>query len=113
MLLPVDVAPEDLVDMLELLRVRWNVEGQYDCLSWVNANARSLRCLHQRASTVELERHIVEHGRDEFMGYAVLVPEADVGTRARDKRDPFPTLTLCDMERLIFHHHFGIDIFRF
>src|SRR5215510_12117121 len=110
MLLSMDVAPEDLVDMLEVFRVCGHVEGQYDCLSWVNANARSLRCLHQRASTVELERHIEEHGRYELMGHAVLVLEADVGARTRDKHDPFPALALCDVERLIFHHHFRVDL---
>src|SRR5215831_17533698 len=110
MLLPMDVAPKDLVDLLELLRVRRHVEGQHHRLSWVHAHARRLRCLHQRAGAVELERHIVEHGRDELMGCVVLVPEADVGARARDEDEPFPTLALCDVERLIFHHHFGVDL---
>src|SRR5215831_2757913 len=106
-----DVAPEDLVEMLELLRVRGNVEGQHDRLPRVNAHARGLRCLHQRAGAVELERHIVEHGGDELMGHAVLVMEADVGARAGDEQDPFPTLALCDVDGLIFHHHFRIDFF--
>src|SRR5215831_6150804 len=102
MLLPMDVAPENLEDIV--LLVHGHVEGQHDRLSRANAHTRSLWCLHQRASAVELERPIVEHGRDNLMAPFPLFLLAYVCTSPRDEQAPSqPALALCDMNRLIFH----------
>ena len=60
-LLPVDVAPEYLVEILKLFRVLRDIESQPDNISGINAHPRRSRQLYKRTVTIEPKWDVEKH----------------------------------------------------
>src|SRR5690349_21351700 len=60
-LLPMDVAPEDLVHVLKLFRVLGDIERQPDNLRGIDPNPGSMRQLDERAISIEPKWDVEQH----------------------------------------------------
>jgi hypothetical protein len=107
-LLPMDVAPEYLVQVLELLRVLRDIERQPDNLRGINPNPCSVRQFYKRTAPIEPKWDIEKHGGHELMRHIVFVPEDDVCSCTSQKHKSFCGLAFGNAERLIAHDHFGV-----